>query len=351
MTDSNGSDEPKQTISFQIVVGMFEIIGVIFGIIAMLLGDRLLLSDYIRFGLSVVVITISSFAFLLTFFISIKSKRKPTIWYHILSIVAIAGFVWILASYIPRPNAITNWKEISATPTTISTTPMNYLPTETKVFLTPTEYIYDQDISIGYIGHGTDDNPKIKEILSSLGFSVGKVFLDYYDENDDLKFYNDLLKYDVIYFPAGWSRYNFEISDFRNAFIQYISSGHGIFVQEADYEGELTTVFLPFDLKFINSDPRYQDLEAEILDTDHYIFGNLADKTFFFIPGDAISNYNDDFVVLAQGNTTQQPSLLLAQNNRGRIIVFLADITQLEEDNQNSTFIKNMFNWLNGGVE
>lgn len=362
MSDSNGEKKisVKGALKYApLISACFSFLGLLLTIIGWvkeIFPVRMILGFVTFIVASLVLFRIS------TFTEDQLKKKKYSFRFNFLCVVFSILFLWILVSFVTRPNAIDNFKEIFTTQTTsiftetvtleqAVTIPTSDVPTETKILSTPTDYIYDQSISIGYIGHSTDDNPKIREILTSLGFSVGKVFLDYYDEYDDTTFYNDLLKYDVIYFPAGWSRYNFEITVFRNAFIEYISSGHGIFVQEADHEGELTTIFLPFDLKFMNSNPRYQDVEAEILDPNHYIFGNLQGKAFSFIPGDAISNYHDDFVVLAQGNITKQPSLLLAKNNLGRIIVYLVDITQMEVDNQNSTLIKNMFNWLNGRVE
>lgn len=219
---------------------------------------------------------------------------------------------------------------------------------ETNLSLTPTDYIYDNNISIVYIGHANEDNPEIRKRLTDLGFTVTKLFLDYYDENDDSAVEAELLKYDIAYFPSGWSQFMYEITDYRAAFVNYISTGHGIFVQEANSSTELTTVFLPFDVEFYSSAPMYQ--KAEILNFEHFIFGNLKNKEYTFMSRDYVRNY-DDFTVLAQGKNSDEPSLLLSQYNLGRILIFLPDITKLELNNQNDTLIKNMFYWLDGEVD
>lgn len=134
-------------------------------------------------------------------------------------------------------------------------------------------------------------------------------------------------QYDIVYLSVGWADgflgdYS-EIEAYAADYRAYVSEGGGLLVDQPnpfDQPGDsVSPSLLPYPITFYNPyDTR--DWPPIIVNPDHYITSGLSREDMPG-PADQITAIDPAYEVLVRGQTTNSPSLAVAEYGRGRIVI------------------------------
>ena len=135
-------------------------------------------------------------------------------------------------------------------------------------------------------------------------------------------------QYDIVYLPVGWaddfsggdySEIEAHAADYRT----YVSEGGALFVDQPNPfmqpEDSVSPTLLPYPITFYNPYDA-SDWPPIIVNPYHYITIDLS-RDDMPGPADQITEIDPSYEVLVRGQTTNSPSLAVAEYGQGRVVV------------------------------
>ena len=200
---------------------------------------------------------------------------------------------------------------------------------------------------IGMIETGDYQSPRDR--LIGLGYSVS--LLPVSADIDTFR------QYDIVYLPVCWADGYFgnyaEIEAHAADYRTYVSEGGGLFVDQPNPSVQpgdsVSPSLLPYPITFYNP-YNSGDWPPIIVNPDHYITSGLSREDMPG-PADQITAIDPAYEVLVRGQTTNSPSLAVAEYGQGRIVVQTANPSPSSFNPFSDEVYRRMIEWVGSDVD
>lgn len=185
------------------------------------------------------------------------------------------------------------------------------------------------DIRVTVVGDGQDDDvTRALQQLGALGFSVTLIPPHAVEKLDGV---------DVLYLPTGWyeNRKQAELLDeMRSALTRFFKKGGGLVAGQPNPYGhpeeQCTPRLLPYPIRFHNWYVT-SDAQRRNLDPSHFITDDVPAEALPY-PADRMLEVDSRYHALARGDGSQSSSLVVADIEKGRVVVHTSSDGALHDE-------------------